>query len=46
MLCFANATHNFNRVKITHICLIHDLKIANVDVEARRMFSYNSDLMC
>ena len=31
-LCLATATHNFKWVEITHICLISDQTLANLDV--------------
>ena len=33
MLCLATATHNFKRVKITHIYLIWDQTFANLKFE-------------
>ena len=31
-LCLATAIHNFNWVKITHICLVLVISFANIDV--------------
>ena len=31
-LCLANATNNFKWLKITHICVISDQTLANLDV--------------
>ena len=31
-LCLATPSHNFKLVKITHFCLIWDLKFANLNV--------------